>query len=613
MMGRDPSSAGTTLVDAPSSAERASHLAPPRPWGLHGRLPRTEAATAVHFASLVGAFAFWAWLDRGLWFFGDEWDFLITRGLRYGPTNPQSIWFPHNEHWSTLPVLLWRGLFSVFHLSSYWPYIVPVFLAQVGVMHLTWRLCRRAGVDAWVAAAAVTLLGFLGAGAEDLTWGFQIGFVGSVLFGLLAFDLLDRPLANQAAHRAATFASFALLASLMCSTIGDAMVLGAAVLAFARRPKREAGRVLALPVVAYALWFVVVGRLGLAESSDHFPLARFTGAPSFVWNGLSSALGQAFNLESAGAAILVGLGACVAWKSRALWDKNPALIGLCAAAVAFYALTALGRDGAAVSPGQSRYVYVAMALLLPLIAKLLSPGGQSNAARWTAVALLAFTALGNVGQAQGWASSRVSFTSGLKKDVLAAGKLLGSGVQDVSGPEAAPISFDPNLSASALAGLQRAGRLPHAALTPLELVNARTLLAVGDWNGSATSLTPRALFSRGFSYEKASYAQTVAGAGNCTMFLPTVTSPPFQIWLRVPPGETAASVQVSVPTPPAGTPEYVAAVLAPPDGPSSSVAAELAVPANGTGYLSDNDPGAQLVITWTAGTPLTLCGLAATS
>ena len=45
------------------------------------------------------------------------------------------------------------------------------------------------------------------------------------------------------------------------------------------------------------------------------------------------------------------------------------------------------------------------------------------------------------------------------------------------------------------AALQRSGWLPRAALTPLELVNARTLLAVGDWNGSATSLTSRPLFS----------------------------------------------------------------------------------------------------------------------
>ena len=152
-----------------------------------------QVSTAVHGATLVGAFAFWAWLDRGLWFFGDEWDFLVRRGLFYAPGSHRSIWSAHNEHWSTLPILLWRGLFNLFHLSTYWPYLVPLLLAQVVVMHLVWRLCRRAGVDTWVATAAVGVLGFLGAGVEDLSSAFQIGFVASVLFGLVAFDLLDRP------------------------------------------------------------------------------------------------------------------------------------------------------------------------------------------------------------------------------------------------------------------------------------------------------------------------------------------------------------------------------------------------------------------------------------
>ncbi len=391
------------------------------------------------------------------------------------------------------------------------------------------------------------------------------------------------------------------------------MVVGAAVLVFARRPKREATRVLALPVLAYTVWFVVVGRLGLTEHSDQFPLASFTGIPNFVWSGLSSALGQAFNLEGAGAAILVGLGAWVVWKSGALWRQNPALIALCCHGGCLLRPTCRRQGRQFGKPGMSRYIYVAMALLLPVVAKLLSPAGQSPVARWAAVALLALIALGNVGQAQTWASSRVSFTSRLKTNVLAAGKLLASGVQDVSGPAAAPIYFDPNLSASALADLQRSGWLPHAALSAQELVNARTLLAVGDWNGSATSLTSRPLFKGDFSYKKASFARALGGAGDCVTFVPTVTSPPFQLWLRIPRGETAASVQVSVPAAPPGTTEYLAAVLAPPGGPSSSVAAEIAVPVNGAGYLSDNDPGAQLVISWTAGTPLTLCGLAAAS
>ena len=124
-------------------------------------------AETVHWVTLAAAFAFWAWVDRHLWFFGDEWDFLVRRGLSYPPTSSRSIWFPHNEHWSTLPVLLWRGLYHFVHLSSYWPYLVPVLLAQVAVMHLAWRICKHNSVDPWVAMAAVALLGFLGAGAED--------------------------------------------------------------------------------------------------------------------------------------------------------------------------------------------------------------------------------------------------------------------------------------------------------------------------------------------------------------------------------------------------------------------------------------------------------------
>ena len=128
----------------------------------------------------------------GTYCFGRQWDFLVRRGLSYPPTSSRSIWFPHNEHWSTLPVLLWRGLYHFVHLSSYWPYLVPVLLAQVAVMHLAWRICKHNSVDPWVAMAAVALLGFLGAGPRTSS-AFQVSFVGSVLFGFVAFDLLDRP------------------------------------------------------------------------------------------------------------------------------------------------------------------------------------------------------------------------------------------------------------------------------------------------------------------------------------------------------------------------------------------------------------------------------------
>ena len=507
-------------------------------------------------------------------------------------------------------------LFSVFHLGSYWPYLVPLLLAHVAVMHLAWRLCRGAGADPWVSTAAAAFLGLLGAGAEDLTWGFQIGFVGSVMLGLLAFNMLDRPSrATGPAPRDARLTrrdaliSLALVASLMCSTIGDAMVVGAAVLASARLPRRRAFNVICPPVAVYGLWFAVVGHLGLAAHSDHISLTTLTGLPNYVLTGLSSALGQSFNLEPAGGALLLGLGLWVVWRSRALWHKSPAVLGLCAAAVAFYALAALGRDASTISSSVSRYVYVALALLLPAMAVLLSPARAWRAATAGAVAFLALSALGNVGQAQTWASARVTLTSGLKTDVFATAKLLGSGVQDVSGPGAAPIGALPNLTASSLARLARSHLLGNSALSAEDLVNARTLLAVGTWDGSATALTGRPLFPGRFTYVASAHATVRALPGHCLAFDPDALGTPVQVWLRMASGEQSASVRVIVPPAAGASVNYLAGVLVPPVPPTSSVPAELAVPGQGTGYLDDNDAGARLVAMWNVGTPLTLCGL----
>ncbi len=610
---------GPPSTKAPPSRERTRRpvtlSAGPARQGHHyfsrppAALRAQRAATIAHVASLAAACAFWAWLDRGLWFFGDEWNFLVGRGLSHAPTNPQSIWYPHNEHWSTLPVLLWRGLYGVFHLGTYWPYIIPVLLAQVLVMHLAWRVSLRAGADIWVATAAVAVLGFLGAGAEDLAWGFQIGFVGSVLFGLLAFDLLDRR--PRPGWRQLVLASVSLVASLMCSTIGDAMVVGAAVLAFARLPWRRALAVLALPIFSYALWFSAVGRLGLSAHSDRFTAGTLTALPRYMWDGLSWALGRASNLQPAGPVILVVLIVWALWNAPKMWRRQPVLLALCAATVAFYLLAGLGRDISTGTPEVSRYVYVAIALLTPVIATLLSPRSVPAPVRWGAVAVLAVVLVGNVGQAETWVKSRVDLTSRLKTDVFAVGRLVGRGVPDVTGPDAAPISYFPNLSAAGLALLERSHLLPPATLTPADMANARALLAVGDWNGSNTALSPTPLVAGHFEYLKSQHASVVPLGEGCLRFSPSRPGRPLQIRLRTAPGQASASVLVETAPAPPGATNYLAAALVPPSGPASSVPVELVVPRSGTGYLSDDAAGAKVVLTWTAGTALKLCGVSA--
>jgi hypothetical protein len=589
-------------------------------------------AAAVHGATLVGAFASWAWLDRGLWFFGDEWDFLVRRGLFYAPGSHHSIWFAHNEHWSTLPILLWRGLYNLFHLSTYWPYLLPLLLAQVAIMHLAWRLCRRAGADTWVATAAVGVLGFLGAGVEDLSSAFQIGFVASVLFGFVAFDLIDRPAAAAAARAGAgagagaaghltgpaaaagrrrdAVASLALLASLMCSTVGDAMVVGAAVLLFARRSRKNALGVLALPVASYVVWFAFLGRPGVSAPGDHFSLTTFTTLPAYVWFGLYSSLDQAFNLTGAGAALLVGLTAWLLWQARTIWRQCPSLLGLGAAGVTFFVLAGLGRDTtSAASSVVTRYVYVAIAILLPVLAKVLGSVGTWPPARGVVVGLLAVTALGNVGQAEAYVPAHAAVTASLRAQLVATAHLLASGTRDVSGPGASPISLYPDLSVADIEHLQRSGLLPATPPTAADLVNARGLLALGTWNGSKTALSAGPLFAGRFAFVRAVDAATSVQANGCLSFGPETLSPPMQVWLRVPPGQRSASVRVSAAAASPGATNYVAALLVPPTGPAATNLVQLVVPASGTGYLSDNDPRTEVVILWDVGTPLQLCDL----
>ena len=588
----------------------------PRRHARHGQRRRRQPIAArpvmaVHVAVTAAALGFWAYQDRSLWFFGDEWDFLVSRGVWRPPTSPAGLLFPHNEHWSTLPLLLWRALFSVFHLTSYWPYLIPLLVVQAVVVHLVWRTCLQSGASPWVATAAAGLLALLGAGSEDFTWAFQIGFVGSVMFGLLALQLVGTGPVAARRRRGADWAACAcLVASLMCSTVGDAMVVGAAVLALARLQRASWPVVLGPPVALYAIWFAVVGRTGLADHSDHVTSTVLTAAPGYMLQGLSSALGQTANLASAGGALLVGLVVWLARRAPGLWQRAPVTLALCASVLAFYFLAALGRDVTAVSPAVPRYIYIAMALLTPLVAVVLSGTGRSTVATVGAVCLLAVTAAGNISQVDAALPSHDAQVAQLEHEVLAAARLLGAGVPDVSGPGASPVAPDPNLTAGDMARLQRDGAFGHPHLSALDLVNARALLAMATWTGSETALTAHALFGGHFRYVSSTYSSVHRQGPGCLQFVPSSPAYPLQISLAMPAGTRAASVLTISPPAPPGTVNQLAAFLVPTRGPTSSVPVELAIGGKGRGYFDDDDPGASVVLSWATGTPLTLCGLA---
>jgi hypothetical protein len=336
---------------------RASRL-DPSGWRL--RLP---TPAAVHAASLIAALAYWSTLDRHLWFFGDEWDFIVRRGLHHPPV---SIWVPHNEHWSTLPILLWRGLYSAVHLDSYWPYLVPLLAAHLLLVHLIWRRCLRAGVDPWMATAVAAMLALYGPGWEDLAWAFQIGFVGSLMLGVLALDLVD---AGVPSKKSDVGASLLAVAALMCSAVGDALLVALAISVFRRRRWTRALAILAVPVVAETWWWLAVGHRSVVSMHDSLAPRVLAGLPGYVWKQLVNMFGS--GLVPVGVAVTVLLGAWFLLHLKALVLHQPEVAGLAVAALVFYLLAGVGRDRlGVVTP--SRYTYVGAVCVAPLVALALS-------------------------------------------------------------------------------------------------------------------------------------------------------------------------------------------------------------------------------------------------
>jgi hypothetical protein len=484
------------LPDGPTPPGSAGEAGPsPTGPSVTRGLPRP--VLGAHAATLAAAFFVWLYLDRHLWFYGDEWDFLVRRGVFHAQL---SLWAPHNEHWSTLPILLWRGIFALVHLSHYWPYVVALLVLHVSVVHLFWRRCLREGISPRGSTALALLLALLGTAAEDLTWAFQVGFLGSVAFGLLALELAE---AHRRQRLASAGSALAAVGSLMCSNIGVAMVVGLGLVALARRGWRRATALLALPVVAFVAWYAAIGYQGTVN--DHISLRDVLRAPGFVWDDTTTDFARALSLNNGplswvGPVLVVCLLVWLAWNIPRWWRQHPAVIGLMGADLAFHVMAAVARDRFGVTFSPSRYVYMDVVFLFPGFAvavRELTSGqrrlgwyqhwragpplvGEAAARRRVpagvlAVALLAASAGGNLDRGVAFARSRTAFVLREKQQIEASAQVLAGGQRAIS---LAPIRFSGALTVQGMLSLERRHLLPHLPMTPIERATALTLLDV---------------------------------------------------------------------------------------------------------------------------------------
>jgi hypothetical protein len=219
-------------------------------------------------------------LSLGMTFFGDEWEFIRLRSL----SDPANWFVPHNEHWSTLPIIVYRSLVETVGLRTYVPYIALVLILHTVVVLLIYRLVRLASGPLAGGAVAVVAM-YFGSGADNLFWGFQIGAVGATALCLAALLVLE----GQASIRSAGIVLGLLLIALATHGIAMPMVVAIGVSIAVRRSWRPFFPIVLVGVAVYAGWFELVGSRGIGVQGDPVSVTAALRVPVAILVGVSTA------------------------------------------------------------------------------------------------------------------------------------------------------------------------------------------------------------------------------------------------------------------------------------------------------------------------------------
>ena len=336
---------------------------------------------------LAAAFAVLLAIGRYRWFTHDEWDYLAGR-------DGGDLWnvlIPHNEHWSTLPILTYRVLFRFVGLHSYLPYRVVLLALHLTAAALLRVVMRRAGVGPWIATGAALSLVFFGSGSENILWAVQIGFIGALVLGLAQLLLADHD--GPVDHRD-WLGLLAGFAGLLCSSVALTMVGVVGLATLVRRGWRPAVLHTAPLVAVYAIWFRAFEDETTAQGVGytHYAVSSPQEVARFVATGVSAAFDGIGQVPGVGwvLGIILVVGLFLAWR-RLDGAERRARLAMPAALLtgAFVSLCITGIARAAAFGSEfartGRYLYVFVALSLPA----LGVAADAVARRWSVLAPVA--------------------------------------------------------------------------------------------------------------------------------------------------------------------------------------------------------------------------------
>ncbi len=328
---------------------------------------RLSPPVLLLIAAALGSAALLAALQSHFTFFLDEWDLLLhRRGF-----SADAFLRPHNEHIIVAPAIVYKAIQGTLGMESPAPYqaiAIATFVASAVLLFVWVR--RRIGE--WPALLAAVLILFLGAAYEDLLSAFQIGYFGSMAFGLAALLALEDP-----GRRNDLIACAGLVIACSFSSVGLPFAVGAAVVIATEPGRLRRIWIVAVPVALFALWWIGWG----SEADSTITFESIAEAPGYVLAGLANGISALLGLAPSsgtfeggalgwGRPLLLVAAALVAWRAHRLGGGSRWLWAAAAMLLTFWVLAAVN---AALfrPPTSARYTYVGGVFTLMIAAELL--------------------------------------------------------------------------------------------------------------------------------------------------------------------------------------------------------------------------------------------------
>jgi hypothetical protein len=449
---------------------------------------RRSYAGWVHLATLIIAGVALLWWYRNQWFFGDEWSPILQRQL-LGPAE-KSLLDPHNEHWSTVAMVVYRVHLAIFGLTTYFPLAVLAVAVHLATAHALWRTCLRVGANAWVATGLVALFLLYGPARDDLLFAWNFTFTGAIGLGLLI--LLVMPLTGPFSRRDAVACWGVGTFMLLMSGVALTMLFAIAIHALMARGWRVALKCMAVPALVYIGWTIGWGSTGYQGVE---PPSGYLGAARFVGEGLTNAFDLLAGIEYTGVVVLSVLALCVLLDSALRRSPGSIALALAMSGVGWYLAVALRRSGGlALGPDTGRYLLAAFALFVPILALELTRLWSRNVlVRVVAVSSLLALVVHQIGVIDETESRVAALKQRERSRIVAAAALLRSGVPLVGHSVLGSSVFEDALTVDRLRSLAEDGKLPSVdAIAPEDELAAIADLMVDVTPGEAPVDSPPA-------------------------------------------------------------------------------------------------------------------------